>query len=267
MADRVEGDLASAIGGFAGDLGGAVLAGSFNARSAKKQMDFQERMASTQYQRAANDLERAGLNRVLALGNPAHSPSGASASVNAPALGSAVNNARVANAQVKNYEAGIDNVKAQTMATVADGELKGALREESEARRLNIMEDTVLKTIQGPYWKSQTGLTEANTGKVADERLKIAQEIRNLQASIPGLIAQGKKTEAEAAQAEVMKMVFKMLEPVAQAAGGWVARNVKEGLDNIGEVKPMGPLRGWMLEHMTKRYRERMQYENSLRNR
>lgn len=261
----MEGDLASAVGGFAGDLGGAVAAGAFNARSAKKQMDFQERMANTQYQRAANDIERAGLNRVLALGSPAHSPSGATASVNAPALGSAVNNARVANAQVKNYEAALDNVKAQTMATLADGELKGALREESEARKANLMEDTVLKTIMGPWYQSQTGLATANTGKVADERAHIQQQIKNLQASIPGLVAQGKKTEAEAAQAEVIKLLFKVLQPAAEAVGGWAAKNVKQGIDKMGDSNAMGPIRGWMLRHMTDRYRLQMQTERSTR--
>lgn len=52
---------------------------SKNKWMAREQMRFQERMASTQYQRAAKDLEAAGLNRVLALGSPASAPAGASA--------------------------------------------------------------------------------------------------------------------------------------------------------------------------------------------
>lgn len=53
----------------------------FMRANAREQMAFQERMRDTAYQAATKDLEKAGLNRILALGGPAASPGGAMAQV------------------------------------------------------------------------------------------------------------------------------------------------------------------------------------------
>ncbi|MEM2002011.1 MAG: hypothetical protein QXT77_05135 [Candidatus Methanomethylicaceae archaeon] len=116
--------IASAVGG---DLVGAGISGAFNAREARKNREWQEKMSNTAYQRAAIDLEKAGLNRVLALGSPASTPSGATSSISAPPLGKsgiAAASAKQAIDQSKAQEALLNEQKRLTSVQADVEEVK-----------------------------------------------------------------------------------------------------------------------------------------------
>lgn len=79
----------------AGMLGGGLAsawaqerANRANKERSDKQMEFQERMSSTAVQRSADDMEKAGFNRILAAPNgPASSPGGAMPNIKSVAEG------------------------------------------------------------------------------------------------------------------------------------------------------------------------------------
>jgi hypothetical protein len=73
--------VAGPLTGGALGLGGDIYSAKQSAKAARENREWQERMSNTAYQRAAADLEAAGLNRILALGSPASTPGGATAQV------------------------------------------------------------------------------------------------------------------------------------------------------------------------------------------
>jgi len=121
-------------------IGGASsLFGNYaSAKQAKKQMDFQEKMSNSAYQRAVNDMRKAGLNPVLAAGSPASTPGGAMGQTGnmADAMGKGVNSAlayRSVKANVNKVDA--QATSAQTQAAL-DAEKLRFLNQHPEFKKM-----------------------------------------------------------------------------------------------------------------------------------
>ena len=114
-----------ALGG--GAIGGVASAYSANlsAKEAQKNRQFQERMSSTAYQRAAADLEAAGLNRILALGSPASTPGGAMGQV--PDFGSAITAGANAGIAGVSSAYGLSKTEAETAKILTENQISEEL--------------------------------------------------------------------------------------------------------------------------------------------
>jgi hypothetical protein len=194
--------IAPLLGGITGAVGsylGTQSANQANIEQSQKQMDFQERMSNTAYQRVVQDLKQAGLSPMLAYSQgSASTPTGASARIE-NALGNAVNSASTATqtglnymtaaqdvrnkmAQEQNIDASTSNLNAQTVTEIlrskyVEADTKRAIMDtylkEVQARMSTALaqkEEYLLPKAmkEGEAWKSPAG-TAAAYGKLIKE--------------------------------------------------------------------------------------------------
>ena len=139
--------IASAAAGGASFLGQSS-ANRASAKQAQQQMDFQERMSSTAYQRARADMEAAGINPLVAFSSGV---AGASTPVGSSAKQESTTAAGVSSAlQAARLKADIDTLKTQA-------DLNRAAAAASRVNAANAALDTPGKRIEAEIDSSTGG--------------------------------------------------------------------------------------------------------------
>lgn len=165
--------MSDAVGGLLSGLGtffGQSSANQVNRDIARDQMAFQERMSNTSYQRAMRDMEKAGLNPILAYNQGgASTPPGASTQVQ-NALGAGVSSA-LAGARLK---ADLQNIRQDTF-------MKRALKDKAISEQelafnsaQNVAVQNKLLQAQVPGAQAEAAIDSSMYGKAirAVDRLK-----------------------------------------------------------------------------------------------
>lgn len=167
--------LLSKVASFSGPLSAGI--DYFSAKDtnkqakkmAREQMAFQERMSNTSYQRAMEDMRRAGLNPMLAyMQGGASSPGGAQPTLRAPAMGNLVAQGLTAGSQIEQRKLQNNNIKEQNMLLKDQQKLVQAQTSSARglAKQQNVVGDWYQTNPETAPWIDKAGAVGGAVGGV-----------------------------------------------------------------------------------------------------
>ena len=199
----------------------ADAANRASASQAQNQMDFQERMRKTQYQTAVEDMQKAGLNPMLAYQQGgAGTPSGAMGQVTTAKVGNAIGSA-------------LQGYQAMSMNN-ADLELKDATTKGTTAQTIKTEADTIKTAADIGYTLENTKLNQQQQKNLEQSLNKIVQEIANLRASERLTSAQTKNVQENIAPSPDpfwYRDTKRMFSKGKQAIDSTIEKSYKSGKD------------------------------------
>jgi phenylalanyl-tRNA synthetase alpha subunit len=161
--------IGAALVGAAGALIGTSQSNKSSAKAADKQMDFQERLSNTAYQRAMKDMKKAGLNPLLAgkMGG-ASTPMGAMANIRdfGPAVGQGVSAMQAmtqgykAEAEIEQIHTQVDKIRQEIATSEADEWLKVSAKKLNDQQVMRISQEIHNLKEQMKLTQQQTKATE-----------------------------------------------------------------------------------------------------------
>lgn len=228
-----------------GDLGSAVVSGLFGQHSARESMKWQEHMSNTAYQRAARDLEKAGLNRVLALGSPASTPSGATASLPDAKLGSSFQAGSSAKVQ-RNLQDESRKLVQQQEAT----EKQKQVTEQQQQALLGVQASAIAQKVD-----SEIALNAANA-QAAITNSKRGSGVAEISSAIAKVVKEITNPPAGKSGGVIPTIVEKLPEVILGKEGAKAAGTFGSGLYNFlhGSIEQQSKARRrrWFLEDQDK---------------